>query len=487
MELQACLSRWADRNGAVLAVDDGQTSLSYRALVRQARDVAADLQVLTGEGRPLLIEVAPTVAGATLLCAALLAGVRFCPMEPEEASRLSTVSLPEALHGHPLVRLTDRRTMQVVPRRTDEKIGKGGGVLEGVPACAVLQLTSGTTALRKVAVQPYASLQRGAGTYCRLWQIAPQSRVLVMVPIALSFGMIGGLLAAWQAGATAILMPHPSLKRAWREILAPGTATVLASPLHYLTLARMAKRRGGKGEDRLQRSTAFLSSGAALSDDAANAFRDLLACPVRQIYGSTETGLMTAVTEADPPWRLGLVGSSAPGVEIRIAAADGAPADAGGEGQVHVRTPTMFCGYLTPQCLERTIGPFDFWPTGDLGQMDAEGRLMLRGRVSTFVNVGGRKVHPETVETVLCGHPQVRQALVYGEPCSRLGQRLAADVVVAPATSLDAIIEHCRVRLPAYQVPQLWRLVDRLETTSTGKVKRNPRQAPGSAPIQHGQ
>ncbi len=81
MGLQDSLARWAGRRMSVAAVDNGRTALTYPALLRQARDVAVDLQALAGEGRPFLIEAAPTVAGAMLLCAALLAGVRFCPME----------------------------------------------------------------------------------------------------------------------------------------------------------------------------------------------------------------------------------------------------------------------------------------------------------------------------------------------------------------------------------------------------------------------
>lgn len=477
MELEKILARWAECDTPPLAVDDGIASLTYQALLWRARDVATDLRALAGEGGPVLIEVAPSVAGATLFCAALLAGIPFCPLEPEDARHLTAVSLPRLFRGRPLVRLDGLKgtVVQTVPQMPAERGGDGEDIrAELLPPRVVLQLTSGTTAMRKVAVQPYANLGLGAETYCRLWQISPQSRVLIMVPIALSFGMIGGLLAAWHAGATGVLMSRPSLKRAWKELQTPETATVLASPLHYLALSKWAQRRGDRQS---RRSTAYLVSGAPLPEVAATAFRELFGSPVRQIYGSTETGLIAAATEAAPPQRLGLVGALAPGVKVHIARSGGdtVPAESGGE--VFVRTPTMFRGYLGHAGVAPPLGEHDFWPTGDLGELDAAGRLLLRGRLSSFVNVGGRKVHPETIEAVLSEHPNVLQALVYGEPCPRLGQRLAADVVVESVGSLDAIAEHCRSRLPAYQVPQVLRRVDHLEATSTGKIKRRPSAA----------
>jgi len=114
--------------------------------------------------------------------------------------------------------------------------------------------------------------------------------------------------------------------------------------------------------------------------------------------------------------------------------------------------------------------------TGDLGALGGDGRLRLKGRVSAFVNVAGRKVQPEEVEATLRAHPLVTDARVFGLPDKRRGEQLAACVVPRsgpPALGVVALRAFCADRLAAYKIPRVLVLVPELPRDERGKISRS--------------
>ncbi|RSM56216.1 hypothetical protein DMH03_32500 [Amycolatopsis sp. WAC 01376] len=332
----------------------------------------------------------------------------------------------------------------------------------GAPDGEVLQLTSGSTGEPKLARQPLRNVLSGALTYRRTFELTADDSVVVAVPVAHSFGLIGGLLASLVSGADVWTLPRFTVRRVV-EALDGGATALLATPLAYRLLipALPAAERALR---------VALSSGAPLTDELANGARRRLGCPVRQVYGSTETGLITCHPASATVWPAGSVGTAPPGTELLVDDA----------GRVLVRTPTLYEGYAG------TTGPVrledGFYDTGDTGRIE-DGHLFLTGRKTTFVNVGGRKVNPRRIERFLGGTPGVRDVAVYGDTDDRTGeQRLHAAVVLAPGTTKGDVLASCReLGLLPYETPHRLVVLERVPRTAMGKVDaRRLREALGA-------
>lgn len=140
-------------------------------------------------------------------------------------------------------------------------------------------------------------------------------------------------------------------------------------------------------------------------------------------------------------------------------------------------------GHVTPGYHDdpaRTEAAFDaegWFVTGDLGSLDATGRLRFHGRIKEMVKTGGINVAPAEVEEVLHAHPAVEQAYVVGLPDPVRDELLVAVVVLqrGAAATPEALAAHCRAALAAYKVPRRILVVapEALPLTVTGKVQKN--------------
>ena len=159
-----------------------------------------------------------------------------------------------------------------------------------------------------------------------------------------------------------------------------------------------------------------------------------------------------------------------PGYEIRIAAADGS-----GAGVVQMRGPGLFDAYVSPW-RNREQALVDGWfDTGDIGRLDDVGSLYLLGKEKSVINFVGMKIFPQEVEEILNGHPAIRESLVYGEPHPHYGQMPCARIVWrqgGEVPELNSLRRYCFERLAPHKVPKAFLVVDHLDRTVSGKLKR---------------
>jgi acyl-CoA synthetase (AMP-forming)/AMP-acid ligase II len=189
-----------------------------------------------------------------------------------------------------------------------------------------------------------------------------------------------------------------------------------------------------------------------------------------QMYGQTEGSPITCLTPQDhrdavvnrPSLRLS-VGRAVPGVEIRIDKPIGR-----GEGEITARGPHLYSNGA------------EWLRTGDVGVLDEDGYLFIKGRLNDMILRSGEKVYPSEVEQVLVKHPAVAQAAVVGVPDRRHGQRVKAFVVLREPHSRSADVElkadftiFVRRQLAGYKVPSEWGFVDALPRNSAGKLQRH--------------
>jgi acyl-CoA synthetase (AMP-forming)/AMP-acid ligase II len=346
----------------------------------------------------------------------------------------------------------------------------------------VLQLTSGSTGEPRVARHPLTSIVRGADLYRQIHGYRETDRILLPIPLAHSFGMIGGLVAGLTAGARVLTVPRFTLT-AVRSGLERGATVLLGTPLLYSMLSRSLGDALGAHALRL-----LLSSGGPLASDVAEAVEGQAGIPVTQVYGSTETGLIACRSGRDRAWSAGSVGAFAPGVEWRLVpeqdtgGAGGAGADDVDSGRLQVRTSTMFTGYADAGAAP--AGVDGFYDTGDVAEVSASGEVFLLGRKSTFVNVGGRKVNPRRLERIIGGLPGIADVHVLGfEHGPGPGREEAVHAMVVPEPGHPAplrpadVVRLCRDRLAGYEVPHRVHIVPELPRTALGKVDHRAARA----------
>ncbi|MDX2525302.1 class I adenylate-forming enzyme family protein [Streptomyces europaeiscabiei] len=340
---------------------------------------------------------------------------------------------------------------------------------------AVLQVTSGSTGQPRVVRHRVSAVLHGAGLYRDLYGVTDRDKVLLPLPFAHSFGLVGGLTCALLSGAVLLTSPVFRL-RAVHAALAAGASVLLGSPLLYDLLA--ASAADGCAAPRLR---VALSSGGPLSPRTAEAAEAVLGVPVSQVYGSTETGLIACWLPGEPTVP-GSVGTAAPGVTWRLGAAEE------GGHRLLVRTDTMLLGYHGP--LGTEPDPDGYFDTGDLAVVDAVGRLRITARKSTFINVGGRKVNPQRVEARAEDHPLVREAKAFGRARGN-EQEVHMAVVVEDPVAVDAtvITSFLRAGLAPHEVPRHLHFLNRLPRTSLGKVNLPAllQSIPAETAYDHGQ
>ncbi len=170
-------------------------------------------------------------------------------------------------------------------------------------------------------------------------------------------------------------------------------------------------------------------------------------------YNATEAGMIASATPEDLRAAPDTAGKAVPGTEIRILDDDHHDLPTNQIGQIFVRSGTLFEGYSTGAAKRFHEG---FMASGDMGYLDANGRLFVVGRDDEMIVSGGENVYPIEVEKVLAGHPDVADAAVIGVDDDQYGQRLAAFVALSPGTSAapEVLKQHVRERLANYKVPR---------------------------------
>jgi malonyl-CoA/methylmalonyl-CoA synthetase len=191
-------------------------------------------------------------------------------------------------------------------------------------------------------------------------------------------------------------------------------------------------------------------------------------------YGLTETGLNVS-NSFDGERAIGTVGYPLPGVEVRLTDPHGGAVDAGAEGEIVLRGPQVFDGYLDDtDATQQAFWPGGWFRSGDLGRWDYAGRLVISGRLKDLVITGGMNVSPNEVEGVLEQFVGIKEAAVAGLPSDKWGEEVAAWVVVDGTSTVDAelMTRHCRAHLAAYKCPKQFFYVDELPRNAMGKVTR---------------
>ena len=455
------------------AVSVGGEELTYRALREAAAAFAREIR---GAER-VAVWAESSLETCVAAVAALEAGIALVPVNPKlgrgELEHVLADSRPDAIAGAPEGELPGEHQ----PRRVAVDLDARGGELPVTDAGdehpALVVYTSGTTGRPKGAVLPRRSVSSNLDGLAEAWEWTAEDVLTHGLPLFHVHGLVLGLLGPLRRGG--------ELRHLGRFEPATAAATLQAGATMLFGVPTMYHRIAREAEadativDGLKCARLLVSGSAPLPAPVFTRIEELSGQQIVERYGLTETLMNTAV-RADSQRRPGYVGVPVPGVEVRLVADDGSDVGVSDDetiGEVAVRGPNVFTGYLNrPDATEEAIRDGWFF-TGDIGTRAPDGYWRIVGRRSTdLIKTGGYKVGAGEIEVALLEHPGVREAAVTAAPDDDLGERIVAWVVAEDGEQPPEreLIDHVASELAPHKRPREVRFLDELPRNAMGKV-----------------
>ena len=486
------------------------------ALQLQAKLQCGDVVMLAAKSTDYFLE--SLLAVSSLGCIVAPINLRWNAQEAASAINLCqpSILLVDTVHRHFLALLSDpecKCLKRAVVVGWDRQITDDSKLLyaetmiqqhRGAPLqtqhapndAALICFTSGTTGQPKAALISHTALHHQSQAKLRVVGYNAQDCYLHAAPL-FHIGGLSSAMAVLLAGGKHVFMERFSPKPALDAIQQHRITAIIAVPAMISDLAREAT--AGAQQSACPSMERVLVGAGGLSQALQRQLQALFpnaAC--YSAYGMTEAcSSMTFRTLHLPgsgvaqhghralegPAEDGVcVGTPPPGIEMAVLKSDSQASpcmsaiSSIGYGEVLTRGSHVFSQYWgQPAATQQAMLPGSWLRTGDMGTIDQQGQVWLKGRLKDIIRTGGETVHPSEVETVLLQHPSIAAAAVFGMPHGRLGEQVAAVIVldraawdgltltsksVLPTSSLPVltsidVIQHCRKRLSAFKLPRI--------------------------------
>lgn len=363
--------------------------------------------------------------------------------------------------------------LDITPRATP-----GARRIPGVEDIALVLHTSGTTSRPKIVPLSQGNLMASARHIPRTLALTAQDHCLNIMPLFHIHGLIAAVLSSLASGGQVTCTPGFSATAffGWLDGARPSWYTAVPT-MHQVILDRAERNR-----DIIARAPLrfIRSSSSSLPPPVMVRLEEVFGCPVLESYGMTEAAhQMTSNPLPPAPRKAGAVGLPA-GPEVRTLNSDGQFCVAGVEGEIVIRGPNVTHGYANNPDANATAfaacpaGGASWFRTGDLGVIDADGYLAISGRIKEIINRGGEKIAPREVDDVLTAHAQVKQAVTFAIAHPKLGEDVAAAVVLREDADVTerALRDFAATQLAAFKVPARIVFVDEIPKGTTGKLTR---------------
>ena len=496
MQSIAELLQTGDEARSAIGAPEGVAPLRYRELRQLVERTVLRLNGL-GIGRndrvAIVLPNGPEMASAFV---AIAAGATTAPLNPgyraeELEFYLSDLRcralVVQAGTDSPARAAAAKLGIPILELRAEREKGAGSFVLDappglnGTPASggfggaddtALVLHTSGTTARPKIVPLLQRNLLATARHIGQSLELTPDDLCLNIMPLFHIHGLMAAVLASLGSGAQVCCTPgFNALKYfGWLDEVKP-TWTTAVPTMHQAILQRAPRNPESVARSRLR---LIRSSSASLPPQVMEELERTFRAPVLESYGMTEAAHQMASNPLPPRQRFpGSVGIAA-GPEIATMDEQGNLLAAGAVGEVVIRGPNVTPGYdRNPEANAKAFTN-GWFRTGDQGVLDGQGYLRLTGRLKELINRGGEKISPLEVDEILMDHPAVQQVVTFAMPHDKLGEEVAAAVVLREGKSATEreLRDFAAKRLADYKVPRRIVVVAEIPKGPTGKLQR---------------
>ena len=337
---------------------------------------------------------------------------------------------------------------------------------------ALVLHTSGTTSRPKIVPLSQINITASAYHIGNTLGLVEDDVCLNIMPLFHIHGLIAATLSSIAAGASVVCTPGFNALKffSWVEEARPTWYTAVPT-MHQAILTRAERNKEiiAKGRLRLIRS-----SSSSLPPQVMEALEATFTVPVIEAYGMTEAAHQMASNPLPPQSRFaGCVGIAA-GPDVAIMNEDGELLATGELGEVVIRGRNVTKGYEANPEANAKAFTHGWFRTGDQGVMDDRGYLRLTGRLKELINRGGEKISPLEIDTIIMDHPSVAQVVTFGMPHDRLGEDIAAAVVLREGAACDERELRAFVgsRVADFKVPRRIVFLEEIPKGATGKLQR---------------
>ena len=473
--------------GNALAIRQGARDLTYRELLSDSENVAANLlqsnqdleenrvALLCSNGQEFAISQWG-VWRAGGICVPLSSSATISELEFAIADSQPMKVLVQRKHVEAIKTVCDKLGIPIV--LIEDAVLSKPRPLPQIEAKrrAMILYTSGTTNKPKGVVTNHAHVEAQIRSLVEAWDWRADDRIPLFLPMNHIHGIINILSCGLWSGAMVESFPSFEMPLILSRIAEETYTLFMAVPTIYVKLiqelqaANLSQRQAWVNGFSAMRL--MVSGSAALPASVHSQWTELTGHELLERYGMTEIG-MALSNPFRGQRRPGSVGTPLPNVEIRLKAESGEIILAEDEpGEIQVRGPTVFCEYwCKPEATEVSFD--DGWfRTGDIAVLE-NGYYRILGRLSVdIIKSGGYKLSALEIEDVLLQHPSVNQCAVIGLPDATWGEAVAVALVLRDNQSieLEALRTWCRDRMSPYKIPKLLKVVPALPRNAMGKV-----------------
>ncbi|MDQ1002197.1 long-chain acyl-CoA synthetase [Neobacillus niacini] len=328
--------------------------------------------------------------------------------------------------------------------------------------------TSGTTGRPKGAMITHNNVLWMVKALADVRETNEGDRVLVVAPLFHAFAKVGGFLGSFYKGATIILEERFNPDKTLELIDCEKITVFNGLPTMFAKIIQSPKLK----EYNYSSLRILGSGGASIPGELLKRIKADLGVEVLEGYGQTESTVCITTQRPREVKVVGSVGIPIPGVELRIVTPDNQDVPQGEVGEIIFRGPNAFKGYYNkPEATAETIS--NSWVySGDLGYQDEKGNLFIVDRKKDMIIRSGYNVFPREIEEYLYAHPAILECAVIGEPDDIVGEEIVAYVVTKNEITEEELSSYCRKSMAKYKVPRIFRFMDELPKTTTGKITK---------------
>ena len=492
--LTTLLATGADDAPAIGA--PGRRPMSYRelrTLIASTRERLNGLGIGRNDRVAIVLDNGPEMAACFIACACAVTSAPLNPAYRAEEfefylSDLNAAALIVSRDSNsPAVEVAKKLGVRLIDLVADPEAGAGTFALEPREAGAVAAAapgvaqpddvsmvlhTSGTTSRPKIVPLSQRNLAASAQHIRATLAFVPTDCGLNIMPLFHIHGLIAGVLAPLSAGSQVFCTPGFNALKffGWMDEAKPTWYTAVPT-MHQTILARASKNADVIKRHPLR----FLrSSSSSIPPQVIRELEAVFGAPLIESYGMTEATHQMASNPLPPEIRRpGSVGRAA-GPEIAIMAEDGRLLARGETGEIVIRGPNVTAGYEANPKANAEAFVDGWFRTGDQGVMDADGYVTLTGRLKEIINRGGEKVSPREVDEILMDHAAVAQVVCFGMPHPKLGEEVAAAVVLREGQSATEreLQDFVGKRVADFKVPKRILILEEIPKGATGKLQR---------------